>query len=259
MPYSLIVLRWIFAPVLAHRRALLALTLVYFGRRAAGDGLHAGRSGDPSHPAAGRPRGFLAHGGLGPLVEAYQNGRLAAAIVLAFVVNLVLGSGLALSLTSLVIPFGGLLVGIFRALLWGFSSRLRRALWPGDPSPRADRAPGGGGVRSGHAGGWLWWWPVFTTGSRWQAWRQGLLLQGRIYVAVASCWPSRPPTKRWRLSTWSSAGAALVSRLQVGCSGHLQCRLPEQRARLRLQAPVGHLAVHRIDLRADIDRRLLAR
>ena len=35
-------------------------------------------------------------------------------------------------------------------------------------------------------GVWLWWWPVLRTpGRRWQLWRDGLVLQVRIYSVVA--------------------------------------------------------------------------
>jgi hypothetical protein len=42
-----------------------------------------------------------------------------SAIVLTFVVNLVLGSVIEMSLPALIIPFSGILMGIFRALMWG--------------------------------------------------------------------------------------------------------------------------------------------
>jgi hypothetical protein len=36
-------------------------------------------------------------------------------------------------------------------------------------------------------GVWLWWHAVFSrSGSRWTAWRQGLVLQTRVYAAVVA-------------------------------------------------------------------------
>lgn len=64
----------------------------------------------------------------GPLAEvgkAYSGGKVMPAIALTFIVNLWLGSFGAITLPSLIIPFSGLLVGIYRAVLWGilFSPR----------------------------------------------------------------------------------------------------------------------------------------
>ena len=53
------------------------------------------------------------------LTGAYSNGEIIKAIGLTFFVNLVLGSFIALTLPSLIIPFSGFLVGAYRALVWG--------------------------------------------------------------------------------------------------------------------------------------------
>jgi hypothetical protein len=58
----------------------------------------------------------------GPLVmvaNAYISGNFLMAAVLTFIVNLVLGAILYITLPSMVVPFFGLLMGSFRALLWG--------------------------------------------------------------------------------------------------------------------------------------------
>jgi hypothetical protein len=60
--------------------------------------------------------------GKGPLAVvggAYSGGKVVAAILLTFVVNLLLGSVLVITAPSLVVPFSGLLVGMIRAILWG--------------------------------------------------------------------------------------------------------------------------------------------
>jgi hypothetical protein len=54
------------------------------------------------------------------LTGAYTNGEIIKAIGLTFFVNLILGSFIALTIPSLIIPFSGFLVGAYRALLWGF-------------------------------------------------------------------------------------------------------------------------------------------
>ena len=58
----------------------------------------------------------------GPLVmvaNAYISGNFLAAVVLTFIVNLILGAILYITLPSMVVPFFGLLMGAFRAVLWG--------------------------------------------------------------------------------------------------------------------------------------------
>jgi hypothetical protein len=54
------------------------------------------------------------------LTGAYSNGEIIKAIGLTFFVNLVLGSFIALTLPSLIIPFSGFVIGAYRALVWGF-------------------------------------------------------------------------------------------------------------------------------------------
>jgi hypothetical protein len=54
------------------------------------------------------------------LTGAYSNGEIIKAIGLTFFVNLVLGTFIAITLLSLIVPFSGLAVGAYRALIWGF-------------------------------------------------------------------------------------------------------------------------------------------
>lgn len=59
----------------------------------------------------------------GPLAlvgAAYIEGDVFLAAVLTFGVNLLAGSFLSLTLPSLIVPFTGLLMGIYRAFTWGF-------------------------------------------------------------------------------------------------------------------------------------------
>jgi hypothetical protein len=51
--------------------------------------------------------------------SAYTTGQVLQAVALTFVVNLLLGSLAVITLPSLVIPFSGLLMGAYRAILWG--------------------------------------------------------------------------------------------------------------------------------------------
>ena len=54
------------------------------------------------------------------LTGAYSNGEIIKAIGLTFFINLVLGTFIALTLPSLIIPFSGFMIGAYRALVWGF-------------------------------------------------------------------------------------------------------------------------------------------
>jgi len=66
-------------------------------------------------------RSGFSKGPLAVVTAAYREGRVFSAIVLTFVVNLIGGAFLAITLPSLVIPFSGLLVGAWRAVLWGLA------------------------------------------------------------------------------------------------------------------------------------------
>lgn len=62
---------------------------------------------------------FTEEGPLSAVGSAYGGGQLLTAMALTFVVNLVLGSVLVIGVPSLVVPFSGILVGAYRAVLWG--------------------------------------------------------------------------------------------------------------------------------------------
>ncbi|MBN2256654.1 MAG: hypothetical protein JW704_02370 [Anaerolineaceae bacterium] len=51
---------------------------------------------------------------------AYTDGQIILAIGLTFIVNLVLGCFITITLPSLIIPFSGFIMGVYRPLLWGF-------------------------------------------------------------------------------------------------------------------------------------------
>jgi hypothetical protein len=50
---------------------------------------------------------------------AYSNGEAVAAIGLTFIINLLVGCFVSITMPSLIIPFSGFLIGGYRALLWG--------------------------------------------------------------------------------------------------------------------------------------------
>jgi len=62
----------------------------------------------------------VSEGPLGVVSEAYTSGDVIPAILLTLGFNLFLGTLIQISMPSLIIPFSGLLVALFRAVLWGF-------------------------------------------------------------------------------------------------------------------------------------------
>lgn len=62
---------------------------------------------------------FTGSGPLSFVGQAYVDARVFSAIAVTFLVNLLIGSFATMTLPSLVIPFSGLLLGVYRAILWG--------------------------------------------------------------------------------------------------------------------------------------------
>ncbi len=180
-------LSWIYAPALAHWRALLALSLIYFGALGLGIVITAFAPNAQATLLQSVGEGLSPTGSLGPLVQAYTAGQLPAAILLTFLVNLFAGSALFLTLPTLVIPFAGLATGVFRGVLWGIlfsplGGPFGFGILPHVPVMLLE----GEAYVLAMLGVWFWWWPVVSTpGKRWSTWWQGLLRQGRVYVAVA--------------------------------------------------------------------------
>jgi hypothetical protein len=178
---------WVAVPLVAHRRALLAMNLLYWGVAllAALYGL--------AHPELQRALvgaagvAFGATGPLAPVGGAYETGQLVQAIALTLVVNLLVGSLGMLTVPSAIIPFFGLLGGMYRAVLWGLLFAPAGAPPPGTLLLHLPTiAVEGEAYVVAMLGVWLWWWPVVTTpGARRRAWLAGLRLQARVYAAVA--------------------------------------------------------------------------
>lgn len=67
--------------------------------------------------------------------QAYVNTQALTAILATFFVNLLLGSLAVITLPSLVVPFSGILVGVYRAIVWGL------LLSPANPNLRLVMIP----------------------------------------------------------------------------------------------------------------------
>ncbi len=74
-------------------------------------------------------------GPLVPVAEAYQGRHVLQAIFWTFFVNLLAGSFLSITVPSLIVPFSGMAVGMFRAVMWGL------LLSPVNPSLRGGMIP----------------------------------------------------------------------------------------------------------------------
>jgi hypothetical protein len=179
-------LAWIYAPALAHRRAWLVWNLIYFGLAILGGIYVAVDPGIQQTLLAAAGAGFSPTGPLGAVTEAYLSGQLLPAIAMTVVVNLVLGSFLEITLPSLV-PMLGLLVGLFRAMVWGL------LFSPVTGTYGLEMLPitlllllEGEGYVLAMLGVWTWWWPVLSrAGQRRRLWVEGVKSQARVYVAVA--------------------------------------------------------------------------
>lgn len=62
---------------------------------------------------------FGGEGPLGSVGSAYLSGNVFMAAILTFLVNLLLGTLISITIPSLIIPFWALIFGVYRALLWG--------------------------------------------------------------------------------------------------------------------------------------------
>ena len=100
-------------------RALLVLNALYFGVAGLAAGYAFFNPAVQSELTQAAVDAFSPDGGLGSLMQAYLSGALVLAIVMTFLVNLIFGSFVFLTLPSTVIPFAGILLGLYRAVLWG--------------------------------------------------------------------------------------------------------------------------------------------
>lgn len=129
-------------------------------------------------------------GPLSMVGQSYVNAQVLQAILLTFVVNLFLGSFAEITLPSLIIPFSGFLLGVYRAVLWGL------ILSPAHPDMRMVMIPhsitlileGQAYILAllavyVQARAFLWPQSVGLM-TRWQGYVEGLKRTGKIYVLV---------------------------------------------------------------------------
>lgn len=100
------------------RRAYIVLNLVYYGLVICGM-IYVAFNPPLQQSLLELVGSAFTEGPFSAVGSAYFGGQVLRAMVLTFVVNLFLRSIAVLTLPSLVIPFSGLLVGVYRAILWG--------------------------------------------------------------------------------------------------------------------------------------------
>ena len=100
------------------RRAYIVLNLVYYGLVICGM-IYVAFDPSLQQSLLELVGSAFTEGPLSAVGSAYVGGQVLWAMVLTFVVNLFLGSIAVITLPSLVIPFSGLLIGAYRAVLWG--------------------------------------------------------------------------------------------------------------------------------------------
>jgi hypothetical protein len=118
-PISSNPLQRVWAIIQAEKGVYIFLNILYYGLVVLGmayvtffnPGLQ-----DTLMQAAGKA---FTEGSLAAVGSAYGGGQVIQAMIITFIVNLFLGSVITMSLPSLIIPFSGLLMGIYRAIMWG--------------------------------------------------------------------------------------------------------------------------------------------
>jgi len=122
------------ALVREHKRAWIAFNILYYGLILVFMGVAALNPGlqDELIRTTGESS---TNGPLAMVDEAYINAKVLEAMALTFVVNLFVGSLAFMTLPSMIVPFLGILSGVYRASMWGL------LFYPGHPDMRIVMIP----------------------------------------------------------------------------------------------------------------------
>lgn len=187
-----LVLPWLtsaFTIMRTHRRTYLWLNLMYYGLIMVGI-LYA--TFDPAlqkllTDAVGTA---FSQGPLAAVGEAYLTGQTLRAILFTFVINLFVGSGATITLPSLIIPFSGLLMGAYRAVVWGLiyapnTPELRMIFLPHLPTLLLEGQAYVLALLAAVIQGRALFAPrIVGATTRWQGYKQSLKLTLQLYVLV---------------------------------------------------------------------------
>jgi hypothetical protein len=108
-------------------QAYLTINLVYYGLVVVAMLFVASHPEVQKELLKGVRQSFQGKGPLAAVGSAYTSGNVVAAILVTFVVNLLIGGLLSITVPSLIVPYSGFLMGVTRAILWGL------LLSPADP------------------------------------------------------------------------------------------------------------------------------
>jgi hypothetical protein len=129
----------------------------------------------------------------GPLAfvgQAYVNAQVLTAILATFFINLFIGSFGTITLPSLIIPFAGILVGVYRAVLWGLllspaNSDLRLVMIPHSLTLIIEGQAYILTMLAAYVHGRTFLWPKLVgVESHAQGYLEGLKQTGKLYVLV---------------------------------------------------------------------------
>jgi hypothetical protein len=176
-----------------YRRSYVVMNVVYYGLVLVAMGLVA-LNRDIQTQLLEAVQASVKEGVLAPVGRAYAGGVLPA-IAVTFAVNFLVGSFASITLPSLVIPFSGLVVAAYRAVLWGL------LFSPTTLNVTASEATGGALVAllillegqgyvlpmlAAYVHGKAWLWPASVgAASRWQGYKIGLCKSAWIYILIA--------------------------------------------------------------------------
>jgi hypothetical protein len=182
-------IRLAWAVVKENRRAYVVLNVLYYGLVVVFMGVAALNQPLQDKLIKAVGASFLT-GPLAIVGDAYINAELLKAIALTFLVNLFVAALLYITVPSLIIPFCGLLLGVYRAILWGL------IFSPMHPSMRMVMLPhaltlileGQAYVLAMLAAfiqGRAFIWPqTVNVEGHWRGYLEGLLRTGKIYLLV---------------------------------------------------------------------------
>ena len=105
--------------VRAHRRAYISLNVTYYGLVALAMMYVALFNPGVQERLLSDVQTSLTEGPLATVGGVYLGGNVIAAAALTFLVNLLVGAVLSITLPSLIVPFAGIGLGAYRAVLWG--------------------------------------------------------------------------------------------------------------------------------------------
>jgi hypothetical protein len=118
-----------------HWRAYVTINLVYYGLVIVGMVFVAFQPEVQQQMLSDIKKAFHGSGPLAAVGAAYLGGNVLKAIALTFLVNLLIGSFLTITVPSSIVPYSGLLMGVIRAIAWGL------LLAPVDPTLRGPMIP----------------------------------------------------------------------------------------------------------------------